>query len=97
MKNWFSWWHDGRKRFWFFLFLAFAIFLVIRKNNIFTWIAGGIEENFQKREIKELEEKIAELDEGISQMNSGTDSAEQYAREKLHFHADGEDVYLVEE
>lgn len=97
MKNWFSWWRDGHKRFWFFLLLVFALFLIIRKNNIFTWIAGGIEERVQKREIKELEEKIAELDEGISQMNTGTDAAEQYAREKLHFHADGEDVYLVEE
>ena len=97
MKNVFAWWHDGHKRFWFLLILAFAIFLIIRKNNVFTWAAGWIEEQTQKREIKELEEKIADLDEGISQMQTGTDAAERYAREKLHFHADGEDVYLVNE
>ncbi len=97
MKNWFSWWHDGHKRFWFLLILAFVIFLIIRKNNVFTWAAGWMEEQSQKREIKELEERIADLDEGISQMQEGTDAAERYAREKLHFHADGEDVYLVNE
>ena len=106
MNKEFSWWRDGHKRFWVLLITAFVIFLLIRKNNVFTWAAGWmeeqsqkreIEEQSQKREIKELEERIADLDEGISQMQEGTDAAERYAREKLHFHADGEDVYLVEE
>lgn len=97
MNKWFSWWRDGHKRFWFLLILAFVLFLVIRKNNIFTWAAGWMEEQSQKREIKGLEEKIADLDEGISQMQEGTEAAERYAREQLHFHADGEDVYLVDE
>lgn len=97
MNKEFSWWRDGHKRFWVLLITAFVIFLLIRKNNVFTWAAGWMEEQSQKREIKELEERIADLDEGISQMQEGTDAAERYAREKLHFHADGEDVYLVEE
>lgn len=97
MKKWFSWWRDGRKRFWVLLIFFFVLFLVIRKNNIVTWVAGWIEEGSQNREIKALEKEISELDEGISQMNEGTDAAEKYAREKLHFHADGEDVYIVEE
>ena len=97
MKKLFSWWHDGHKRFWFFLLLAFVVFLLIRKNNLFTWIAGAFEESAQKREIQSLEEQIADLDEGISRMQSGPDAAEQYAREKLRFQADGEDVYIVNE
>ena len=97
MKNWFSWWKDGHKRFWVLLILALVIFLLIRKNNVITWVGGMFEERSQNSEIQDLEEKIKALDEGISEMQSGTDAAEQYAREKWHFHADGEDVYLVEE
>ena len=97
MKNWFSWWNDGHKRFWVILILALVVFLLIRKNNVITWVGGLIEERSQKSEIQSLEEKIADLDEGISEMQTGTDAAEQYAREKLHFHADGEEVYVVDE
>lgn len=97
MKNFFSWWNNGHKRFWFFLILIFFVFLFVRKNNLLTWVAGAFEERAQKREIRSLEERISALDEGISRMQSGPDAAEEYAREQLHFHADGEDVYLVRE
>lgn len=97
MKKWFSWWNDGHKRFWVILILAFVVFLLIRKNNVITWVGGMIEERSQKSEIQALEEQIAGLDEGISEMQTETDAAEQYAREKLHFHATGEDVFLVDE
>ena len=97
MNKFFHWLSDGHRRFWFILILVFVVYLFMRKNNIVTWIASGFEISAQNREIESMQKRIAELDEGIREMENDPVAAEKYAREKLHFCGDGEDVYLVEE
>ena len=97
MNKFSRWPSDGHKRFWVILILVFVVFLFIRKNNVLTWIASGFEIASQNKEIESMQERIAELDEGIQEMENDPVAAEKYAREKLNFCADGEDVYLVEE
>ena len=97
MKKLFSWWKKKKKKFWVILLLVFCFLLLVRKNNVITWVGAVFEVHAQKREINALQERISELDKGIREMENDPDAAERYAREKLHFCADGEDVYLVEE
>lgn len=96
-KKFFRWLNEGHRRFWFFLILVLAVFLLIRKNNIITWIASGFEIASQQREIEHMRKRIDELDKGIEEWNNDPLAAEKYAREKLNFCGEDEDVYLVEE
>jgi cell division protein FtsB len=42
-------------------------------------------------------QQIADMDESIEDLKTDRDSLEKFARERFHFAASGEDVYLIEE
>ena len=50
--------------------------------------------------LKQMEvyrQQIEDMDESIEDLKTNKDSLEKFARERFHFAAPGEDVYLIEE
>ena len=50
--------------------------------------------------LKQMEiyrQQIEDMDESIEDLKTDRDSLEKFARERFHFAAPGEDVYLIEE
>ena len=42
-------------------------------------------------------QQIEDMDESIEDLKNDRDSLEKFARERFHFAAPGEDVYVIEE
>lgn len=51
----------------------------------------------KEAELKEYKDNINAASEEIKRLNQSTENLEKFAREKYHMHADGEDVYLIDE
>ena len=73
------------------------VFLMIKKDNIFTWIGSGATVRAQQEQIRELTFINDSLDARIRDLESDRDSLERYAREQLMLCEPGDDVYLVTE
>ena len=74
---------------------VFAVFLLVKKDNVIRWIQAGFMLGRQERRIEMFEKKNAELDRTIRSMTDDRDTLEAYAREELLFAAPGDDVYIV--
>lgn len=73
------------------------LFLVLKKDNIITWVNAGLTLNRQNRQIENYRQEIDDLDGKIKTITSNKDSLETYAREEFLFAEPGETVYIIEE
>lgn len=72
------------------------LFLLLKKDNLFTWIKTGFDIADQKRQIEQLKQENAELDLRMKALSEDKDSLETFAREEYLFAAPGDDVYVIE-
>jgi len=83
-----------------YYFWAIVITLVIAsfviKGNLIAYVRASHTIKIQQRQIEKYEAEIKELNKLIDARNTDRDSLETYARERYHFAAEGDDVYLVD-
>lgn len=72
------------------------VILLVYRNGIITWIRAGFERRAQERQIERLQQEIRSMDREIDLLTHDKDSLETFARERFHFAAPGEDVYVEE-
>ncbi len=71
-----------------------ALFLLVKKDSVITWLNAAFTLRAQERQIEQLEQKNAGLDRQIESLTHNRDSLERYARETYFFAAPGDDVYI---
>lgn len=92
-------WDGEHRSFYRWAAFATAVFLLVEllgSNNVFRWIKSGIQLHNQETQIRKYQEEISSMDEQIKALTTNKDSLEKFAREKFHFAAPGDDVYLIE-
>ena len=103
---------EDKKKIWSFLsrsdhnyFLPFVIIVTLlvgvwlvflSHDSILNWGRSAIEVKNQEAEIERLKGEIAEMEAEIQDLTTNQDSLEKFARERYHFSAPGEDVYIEE-
>lgn len=75
---------------------GFALFLLLKKDNLVNWVQAGFTLQRQRRQIELLEQENAALDRKIRMMKGNRDTLERYAREQFFFAEPGDDVYIIE-
>lgn len=75
---------------------VFALFLLIKKDNVVNWVQAGFTLRRQHRQIELLQQENADLDRKIRMMKGNRDTLERYAREQFFFAEPGDDVYIIE-
>lgn len=75
---------------------VFALFLLIKKDNVVNWMQAGFTLQRQRRQIELLQQENAALDRKIRMMKDNRDTLERYAREQFFFAEPGDDVYIIE-
>ena len=70
--------------------------LFFAHNSVLSWIKAGVEVKSQQEEMSRLKEEIDAMDSRIEALTTNTDSIEAFARERYHFAAPGDDVYIAE-
>lgn len=75
---------------------VFALFLLIKKDNVVNWVQAGFTLQRQRRQIELLQQENAALDRKIRMMKDNRDTLERYAREQFFFAEPGDDVYIIE-
>ena len=74
--------------------LLFVTFVI--KGNLITLVRAKYNIHMQERQIAKYNEQIKQLDAQIEAMSTDRDTLERFARERYHFAAEGDDVYLLE-
>ena len=103
---------EDKKKIWSFLsrsdhnyFLPFVIIVTLlvgvwlvflSHDSILNWGRSAIEVKNQEAEIERLKGEIADMEAEIQDLTTNQDSLEKFARERYHFSAPGEDVYIEE-
>ena len=78
-------------------FLVFLLFLCFGKgNNLVQWAKAKSELRRQEKQKELYLKEIDEMNKRIEMIKSDKDTLERVAREKFHFAAPGEDVYVIE-
>lgn len=76
--------------------LVFILTLMLgRDNNFFTRIRNDREIRTLNKEIKRYESEIEENRRRLEELDSDRENLEKFAREKCHFKAADEDVFVV--
>ena len=70
--------------------------LFFAHNSVLSWIKAGVEEKNQQKEMARLKSEIDAMDARIDALTTNKDSVEAFARERYHFAAPGDDVYIAE-
>lgn len=70
--------------------------LFFARSSVLSWIKAGVEVRGQEKEMARLQAEIDSMDERIKSLSSDKDSVEAFARERYHFTAPGEEVYIAE-
>lgn len=65
-------------------------------DSLLNWARAGVEVKRQEAQMRQYQEEIDAMDAEIQALTSNKDSMEQFARERYHFAAPGEDVYIAE-
>ena len=77
------------------IFAVFLAFLLLNPNgNLLQWIAAKREIAVQTRQARRYQMEIMQMEERIDALTQDRDSLEKFARERFHFTAPGETVYL---
>ena len=70
--------------------------LFFAHNSVLSWVKTSMEVKSQEKEIARLKSEISEMDARIEALTKDRDSLETFARERYHFAAPGDDVYIAE-
>lgn len=65
-------------------------------DSLINWARAGIEVKRQEAQMQQYQREIDAMDAQIKALGGDRDSLEKFARERYHFAAPGEDVYLAE-
>ena len=76
--------------------LALAFLLFGPGPNLVRWARARLEIARQERMIRQYEKEIGEMGERYRHLSTDRDSLEQFARERFHLAAPGDDVYILE-
>ena len=75
----------------------FAVYICfISSGSVLRWVRANMEIKRQERHIETLQRENKEMGTEVELLSSDKDSLEKFAREKFHFAAPGEDVYIEE-
>ena len=88
------------KSFLIFALVVTALFAVyvcfFSHGSVVQWVRASRVIKQQEEQIAFYESEIARMQKEADLLRSDRDSLEKFAREKLHFAAPGEDVYIEE-
>ena len=75
----------------------FAVYICfISSGSVLRWVRANMEIRRQEKHIETLRSEIDQMGTEVELLSSDKDSLEKFAREKFHFAAPGEDVYIEE-
>ncbi len=90
---------EHRKFTWFVIVLttAFIVLWFVGPGNTFlNWAETSRKIKSQEKQMDSLRQEINEMNQNIEELETNKDTLEKFARERFHFAAPGEDVYIVE-
>ena len=77
--------------------LVFAVYICfISSGSVLRWVRAHREIRRQEMLIDTYQQEIDEMGKEVELLTEDRDSLEKFAREKFHFAAPGEDVYIEE-
>ena len=89
------------RKFAWFMVISTALFmiswLVGPGNTIVHWVKTKNEIARQEKQMEYYRQEIEKMDRDIEELKTDRDSLEKFARERFHFAASGEDVFIVED
>ena len=91
---------EHRKFAWFVVIstsLFLLSWLIGPGNTIIHWVKARNEISSQEKQMEVYRAQIDEMNQNIEELENNRDTLEKFARERFHFAAPGEDVYLIEE
>ncbi len=66
-------------------------------NTIIHWIRTSNEIRQQEKQMEIYRQEIDQMNQNIEELENNRDTLEKFARERFHFAAPDEDVYIVED
>ena len=74
----------------------FALFMCLKKDNVFIWLRAEREIASQEALITRNDSQIERTRRHLDALKTNVDSLERFARETFRFCAPGEDVYILQ-
>ena len=91
---------EHRKFAWFVVIstsLFLLSWLIGPGNTIIHWVKARNEIYSQEKQMEVYRAQIDEMNQNIEELENNRDTLEKFARERFHFAAPGEDVYVIED
>jgi cell division protein FtsB len=91
---------EHRKFAWFVVIstsLFLLSWLIGPGNTIIHWVKARNEISSQEKQMEVYRAQIDEMNQNIDELENNRDTLEKFARERFHFAAPGEDVYVIED
>ena len=91
---------EHRKFAWFVVIstsLFLLSWLIGPGNTIIHWVKARNEISSQEKQMEVYRAQIDEMNQNIEELENNRDTLEKFARERFHFAAPGEDVYVIED
>ena len=91
---------EHRKFAWFVVIstsLFLLSWLIGPGNTIIHWVKARNEISSQEKQMEVYRAQIDEMNQNIEELENNRDTLERFARERFHFAAPGEDVYVIED
>ena len=91
---------EHRKFAWFVVIstsLFLLSWLIGPGNTIIHWVKARNEISSQEKQMEMYRTQIDEMNQNIDELENNRDTLEKFARERFHFAAPGEDVYVIED
>lgn len=91
---------EHRKFAWFVVIstsLFLMSWLIGPGNTIIHWVRARNEISSQEKQMEVYRAQIDEMNQNIEELENNRDTLEKFARERFHFAAPGEDVYVIED
>ena len=91
---------EHRKFAWFVVIstsLFLLSWLIGPGNTIIHWVKARNEISSQEKQMEMYRTQIDEMNQNIEELENNRDTLEKFARERFHFAAPGEDVYVIED
>ena len=91
---------EHRKFAWFVVIstsLFLLSWLIGPGNTIIHWVKARNEISSQEKQMEVYRAQIDEMNQNIEELENNRDTLEKFARERFHFAAPDEDVYVIED
>ena len=91
---------EHRKFAWFVVIstsLFLLSWLIGPGNTIIHWVKARNEISSQEKQMEVYRAQIDQMNQNIEELENNRDTLERFARERFHFAAPGEDVYVIED